>query len=67
MECLALWPSYIGEKGRTLGKTYEIKERCYWEPIGNPLGTHWELMEYVERLMGTHWNLKGTFLGTKEK
>jgi hypothetical protein len=26
-----LWPSYIGEKGRTLGKTYEIKARCYWE------------------------------------
>jgi len=24
---LALWPSYIGEKGRTLGKTYGIKAR----------------------------------------
>jgi hypothetical protein len=21
MECLPLWPTYIGEKGRTLGKT----------------------------------------------
>jgi hypothetical protein len=30
MECLLpLWPSYIGEKGRTLGKTYRIKARCY--------------------------------------
>jgi hypothetical protein len=29
--CLRLWPSYIGEKGRTLGKTYGIKARCYWE------------------------------------
>jgi hypothetical protein len=24
-ESLALWPSYIGEKGRTLGKTYGTK------------------------------------------
>ncbi len=29
MECLTLWPTYIGEKGRTVGKTYEIKARCY--------------------------------------
>jgi hypothetical protein len=38
MECLPLWPTYIGEKGRTLGKTYGIKARCHWEPkehIGN--------------------------------
>jgi len=34
-----LWPIYIGEKGRTLGKTYGIKGRCYWE---HPWGTHWE-------------------------
>jgi hypothetical protein len=27
MECLSLWPSYIGEKGSTLGKTYGIKAR----------------------------------------
>jgi hypothetical protein len=40
IECLALWPRYIGEKGRTLGKTYGIKARCYWEhPVGNTLGT----------------------------
>jgi hypothetical protein len=30
-ECLPLWPTYIGEKGRTLGKTYGI---------GNTLGEH---------------------------
>jgi len=34
-----LWPNYIGEKGWTLGKTYGIKVRYYWE---HPLGTHWE-------------------------
>jgi hypothetical protein len=44
MECLPIWPTYTAEKGRTLGKTYGIKERCYWEhPLGNTLGTHWEL------------------------
>jgi len=44
MECLPIWPKYTAEKGRTLGKTYGIKERCYWEhPLGNTLGTHWEL------------------------
>jgi len=37
MECLPLWPNYITEKGRTLGKTYGIKVRCYWE---HPWGTH---------------------------
>jgi hypothetical protein len=39
MECLRLWPSYIGEKGRTLLKTYGIKARCYWE---HSWGTPWE-------------------------
>jgi len=43
MECLPLWPTCICEKGRTLGKTYEIKTRCYWEHpwehIGNLMGT----------------------------
>jgi len=34
MECIPLWP------GRTLGKTYGIKLRCYWE---HPWGTYWEL------------------------
>ncbi len=46
MECLYLWPNYIGEKWRSLGKTYGIKARCYCEHIrnlGNILGTHWEL------------------------
>jgi hypothetical protein len=47
MKCLALWPTYIGEKGRTLGKTYGITVRCYWE---HPWGTHWE----------PDGNLKGT-------
>ncbi len=47
MECLPLWPTYIGEKGRTLGKTYEIKARCYWE---HPWGTHWEPREHIEAL-----------------
>jgi hypothetical protein len=28
-ECLSLWPRYIGEEGRTLGKTYGIKTTCY--------------------------------------
>ncbi len=31
MECLPLWLTYIGVKGRTLGKTCGIKVRCYWE------------------------------------
>ncbi len=41
------WSASPGEKGRTLGKTYEIKAGyyweqpwgTYWEPDGNPLGT----------------------------
>jgi len=36
MKCLPLWPIYIGEKGRTLGKTYGIKARCF----GNTLEEH---------------------------
>jgi hypothetical protein len=47
MEHLPFWPTYMGEKGRTLGKTYGIKLRCYWK---NPWGTHWE----------PDGNLKGT-------
>jgi hypothetical protein len=46
------WPTSIGEKGRTLGKTYSIKVRCYWEQA---LGTHWEPREHNENLMGTCW------------
>ncbi len=37
-KCLALWPSYIGEKGRTLGNTYGIKAKML--TIGNTLGEH---------------------------
>jgi len=40
MECLPLWPTYIGENWRTSGKTYGIKARCHWE---QPWGTYWEL------------------------
>jgi len=63
-ECLPLWPTYIGEKGRILGKTYEtygITARCYWE---HPCWTHWE---HIGNLMGTHWKLERNMLGTREK
>ncbi len=53
MEYLPLWPNYIGEKGRTLGKTYGIKV-WYWE---HPWGTHWE----------PDGNLKGKCWEQKEK
>jgi hypothetical protein len=40
LEWLSLGPTYIGEKGRTLGKTFGIKARCYWEhPWEKTLGT----------------------------
>jgi hypothetical protein len=64
MECLSLWPSYRGKKGRTSGKTYGIKARCYWE---HPWGTHWEHREHIENLMEIHWELEGNMLGAKEK
>jgi len=41
-------------KRRTLGKTYGIKARCYWE---HPWGTQWE---HIGNLMGTHWQLEGS-------
>jgi hypothetical protein len=41
-----LWPTHISEKGRILGKTYEIKSSCYWE---HPGGTHWEPREHIEK------------------
>ncbi len=56
MECLPLWFTYIGEKGRTLGKTYGIKARCYWKH-----------REHIVNLIGTHWELEGNILGTKGK
>jgi len=47
IQYLPLWPTYIVEKGRRLGKTYGIEVRFYWERLwgtrwehsGNPLGT----------------------------
>jgi hypothetical protein len=47
MECPPLLP-YIAEKRRTLGTTYGIKERYYWE---HPSGTHWEL---DKNMLGTN-------------
>ncbi len=49
----SLWPTYIGERRTTFAKAYGIKVRCYGEHIGNRMGTHWEL--------------KGNTLGTREK
>jgi hypothetical protein len=38
-----LWPTYIGGKGRILGKTYGLNQgvigNTLGEHIGNPLGT----------------------------
>ncbi len=61
---LLLWPTYIREKGRTLGKTYGIKARCYWEHTWR---AHWESREHIENLRRTHWQLERNMLGTKEK
>jgi len=51
MKCLPLWPTNIGEKGRTLGKTYGIKAKCYWEPIGNLKGTCWEQRKNEKKIL----------------
>ncbi len=48
MECLMFWPSYVHERGRTLGKTYGIKARCYWDHLG----------EHIGNLMRTCWEQK---------
>jgi hypothetical protein len=48
----SLWPTYIGEKGRTLCKTYGIKTRCYWE---HPWGTHWEHRKHIRKMKRTSW------------
>jgi len=49
MECLPIWPTYINENRRTLGKTYGIKMRfignTLWEHIGNLKKTCSEQME----------------------
>jgi len=44
--------------------TYGIKARCCWE---HPWGTHREPKEHIETIMGTHWELEGNMLRTKEK
>ncbi len=49
MECIPLWPTYISEKGRTLGKTYGIKVKCCWE---HRWGTYWK---HIGNLKGTCW------------
>jgi hypothetical protein len=71
MECLPLWPSYIGEK--TLGKTYRIKVRWYrehpwgthWEPDGNSLGTWREHVGNKGKMKNSspHWDCLGCKLG----
>ncbi len=60
-----LWPTYMGEKVRTLGKTYE---RLKKGAIGNTLqGTHCKHREHNGNSMGEPiGNLKGNMLGTKE-
>ncbi len=62
MECLPIWPTYIGEKGRTLGKTYRIK--AIVNIIG---GTHRKLREHIGNLMGTHWELEREHVRNKWK
>jgi len=48
-------------RGGLWGKTYGIEARCHWEhPWGTPL-------EHIGNLLGTHWELEGNMLGTKEK
>jgi hypothetical protein len=52
-----LWPTYMGEKVRTLGKTYE---RLKKGAIGNTLrGTHCKHREHNGNSMGTHWEHVG--------
>jgi hypothetical protein len=60
IQSLPLWPTYIGVKERTFGKTHGIKARCYWE---HPWGTQWEL----GNILGTRWEPIGDLKGTKEK
>jgi hypothetical protein len=70
MKCLPLWPNYIGEKGRTLGKTYGIKAKCYWEHIGNLgniLKTWWEHIENLGNILETWWEPIGNKGKMKKK
>jgi hypothetical protein len=64
MECHPLWPTYIGEKGRTLGKTYGIKARCYWEHLWR---THWEPIKHCKNMMEPIGDVKGTCWEQKKK
>ncbi len=54
MEGLSLWPTYIGETRRALGKAYEIKGT-----IGNLTGTHWR--EHKRNMLGTKEKWKNPF------
>ncbi len=59
MECLPLWPTYIGEKGRTLGKKMGLK----WGPIRNTLGEHiGNLMVTWRERVGNKGNMKKILL-----
>jgi hypothetical protein len=60
MECLPLWPTYIGEKGEDF--VQNIWVRCYWE---HPWGTHWEPWEPIGNLMRTHWKFERNMLRTQ--
>jgi hypothetical protein len=60
---LALAQLYRWE-GEDFGQNIWIKVRCYWK---HPWGSDWELREQSGNLMGTHRELKGKMLGTKEK
>jgi hypothetical protein len=54
----------LGNLGTSREHNVGIKARCYWE---HHWGTHWKPREHIGNLMGTHWELEGNMLGTKEK
>jgi hypothetical protein len=58
MECLPLWPTYIGEKGEDFGQNICDLKRV---AIGNTFGEHIGNLENILK------NLKGTYFGNKEK
>jgi hypothetical protein len=61
MECLPLWPTYIGERrGGLWAKHMGLK----WGAIGNTFGEH---IGNLGNILKTHWELEGNMLGTKEK
>ncbi len=57
MECLPLCPTYMGEKGRTLGKHMGLKQGV----IGNNFGEH---IGNLGNILGTWWELIGNLKGT---